>query len=221
MVSGAILHTHDHRWCIAPALPALHRSRSPSHNARPRRHSKSLGNTWPLSLFAALLLAFATTATAHAEDPAYELFIERSPADAGQVIPNTGTHRFSPNSTVTLTANPQPGYRFAYWLGDVSDPRAQRTTIVLTEPKVVVAVFSRDPRKRVDDQISLGSGGGSGATVATATDLSAPGWSPSGGARADGTSRTLPILVPVIVTPEPTTIALLGLGVIVLRRRPR
>lgn len=160
-----------------------------------------------------------------ADMAAYDLMIQRSPVEAGDVTPNTGAHRISANSIVTLTANAQPGYRFAYWLGDVSDPAAERTTILVDEPKVVIAVFQPQGQKRVEEQIRTGGGGGGRDSVAmTATDLSSPGWSPAGGApKRDAT--IIPVIIPVVI-PEPASIALLALGAVVLRsgkfqRKPR
>jgi hypothetical protein len=42
-----------------------------------------------------------------------------------------------------LTAVPKSGYRFVYWLGDVSDPTANSTIVYLDAPKIVIAVFER------------------------------------------------------------------------------
>ena len=172
------------------------------------------------SLALATVTAIAVAALslrARADTPEYDLFIQGSPADAGGVTPMIGSHRVSANSSVTLTASAQPGYQFAYWLGDVSDPSAERTTILVNEPKLVIAVFHREPIKRVNDQLGPAGGGGGFDTLApTAIDLSAPGWSPAGGAPR-GDTRVVPVVVPVVI-PEPTTAALLALGILALRR---
>ncbi len=152
---------------------------------------------------------------ARADTAMYDLVIQRSPLEAGEVTPNTGAHQISANSTVTLTASAQPGYRFVYWLGDVSDPAAERTTVVVDQPKIVIAVFHPETKKRIEEQI--GPGGGGDMLAMSAIDLGAPGWSPGGGA-AKGDTKIIPIIVPVVV-PEPATIALLAMGVMVLRRR--
>jgi hypothetical protein len=149
---------------------------------------------------------------ASGQTPAYDLCIEQSPTAAGTVTPNSGTHRFSADSVVVLSAEPQPGYQFAYWIGDVADPAAQRTTVRVNSPKVVVAVFR--PAEDGLDEIRLGGGGGGGLT-ATSIELGSPGWSTGGGGKAE--TRT--VIVPVVQTPEPATIILLGLGTLVLRRR--
>ncbi len=173
-----------------------------------------------LSLAAALTIAVGgLTLRACADTAAYDLLIQRSPLEAGDVTPNTGAHRISANSTVTLTASPQPGYRFAYWLGDVSDPAAECTTVVVDEPKIVIAVFHSETEKRIEEQLRLGGAGGGSDTLAlTATDFTGSGWSPGGAAKGD--TKVIPTIVPVH-TPEPATIALLALGAIAIRRRRR
>ena len=167
-------------------------------------------------------IAVALAAAARADTGAYDLLIQRSPVQAGDVSPNTGSHRISANASVTLTAAAQPGYRFAYWLGDVSDPSSERTTILVNEPKIVIAVFHPDRTKRAEEQIRpSGGGGGSDMLGPTAVDLQIPGWSPAGGA-AKGDTKTVPTVIPVVI-PEPATAALLILGLVALRtgRRSR
>ncbi|MBN2131214.1 MAG: PEP-CTERM sorting domain-containing protein [Sedimentisphaerales bacterium] len=154
-----------------------------------------------------------------AEVTAYELCIEHSPIKAGTVTPKVGMHRFSANSVVTLSADPQPGYQFAYWIGDVSDPKSKQTTVRVDAAKIVVAVFRSAQDDGMERKLSLGGGGG-GPTrlVPSLVDLQGPGFSISGGG---GTTKTVavPIVVPSVPTPEPTTILLLGLGALALRRK--
>ena len=161
------------------------------------------------------------SATARGETPAYDLFIEESPARAGVVEPNSGTHRFCANSVVTLTAEPQSGYQFAFWLGDVSDPKAPTATVHVNSPKVVVAVFRPAEKKRLPEESGGGGGGGfgPGAGLPSVMDLGAPGYalSISGGVKPD----IGPKIVPVIITPEPATFLILSLGTLALRRRHR
>jgi hypothetical protein len=168
----------------------------------------------------ALVLALGLphlAARASGETPAYDLCIEQSPTAAGTVTPNSGTHRFWADSVVVLSAAPQPGYQFAYWIGDVADPASQRTTVRVNAPKVVVAVFRPADEDGFDEVRIGGGGGGGGGLLPTSMNLGSPGWSAGGG----GKSETRTIIVPVIQTPEPATIILLGLGTLVLRRRIR
>jgi hypothetical protein len=212
-----------HRGSRLARYPSRHGSASSTLTSDNTGHGShaDLGRiTFPtLVLTAALTILLAgPTDRARADAQAYDLVIQRSPVEAGDVTPSTGAHRFSANSNVTLTANAQRGYRFAYWLGDVSDPAAQRTTILVDQPKIVIAVFHPETVRPVEDQLRPGGGGGGFDMLApTATDLSAPGWSPASGvARRDTT--IVPAIVPVVV-PEPVTIALLALGTVALRRR--
>lgn len=167
-------------------------------------------------LATAIAVGLAGPARARGETSAYELCIEQSPAKAGKVTPDSGTHRFSANTVVALSAEPEPGYRFVYWLGDVADPGSKQTSVQINTTKVVVAVFQPEEKDSLEEKFRAGGGGG-GPLVSTAVDLRAPGCNPAGG----GKSKTNTILVPVIVTPEPTTILLLALGTLALRRRKR
>jgi len=174
---------------------------------------------WVLSV----LTIISATGPVHAQDSACELCIEHSPARAGTITPDTGTHRYQPNSVVALSADPQPGYQFAYWIGDVSNPKTPSTTVRLDTSKIVVAVFKPAPMEEAEPKISIGGGGGGGGSlVPTKVDLSSPGFGIAGGSGGGGGGvRKVAVPVPVVVTPEPATVLLLGLGTLVLRRKRR
>jgi hypothetical protein len=179
-----------------------------------------------LGSFVAAVLALGLAGHSYGQMPpgagtsAYELCIDQSPAQAGKLSPDSGTHRFHADAVVVLSAEPQPGYQFAYWLGDVADPKAQRTTVQVNSPKVVVAVFQPATTDYPKQEFLGGGGGGGkgGGAVTARVDLSAPGWSPSGGGRSHTEKIPVPVPVPVPV-PEPATIILLGLGALALRRK--
>ena len=82
-------------------------------------------------------------------DPAYcrtddpVLVLQQTPPEGGTITPHVGVHHFGLNTDVTLRAVAKPGYQFIYWLGDVSDPTANRTIVYLDAPKIVIAVFER------------------------------------------------------------------------------
>jgi len=163
-------------------------------------------------LLVSAVLALSLAAGAGAETPHFDLCIEQTPAKAGRVTPNSGTHRFSANSIVALVAEPQPGYQFAFWLGDGADPGAKRTTVQVDSPKVIIAVFKRAEKDPFHGSLA-GGGGGGGELAATALNFSIPTWSPSGGSGGTETPDT-----PPIHTPEPATFATLALGALALRR---
>lgn len=167
------------------------------------------------------LPAFCAAAPPQFAPAAYELCIEHSPIKAGTVNPKVGTHRYSADSVVTLSANPQPGYQFAYWIGDVSDPKSNQTTVRLDAAKIVVAVFRSVQQDGMERKVSLGGGGGGPAKLLPARiDLNDPGFSVSGG--GGGTRPVpVPVPVPVVPTPEPTTIVLFALGGLALRHTRR
>lgn len=95
------------------------------------------------NLFALMMVLFVSAA-ATASDDGYALLVQSSPPGAGAVTPETGVHKVSVGQTVTLSATPKQGYRFLYWLGDVSSTSALDTTVSVDSPKLVVAVFTRE-----------------------------------------------------------------------------
>jgi hypothetical protein len=71
------------------------------------------------------------------------LLLQQTPEDAGVITPGLGVHRFEPDTEITLTAAPKPGYQFVYWIGDVSNSGTSSTTVYLDKPKIIIAVFER------------------------------------------------------------------------------
>jgi hypothetical protein len=91
-----------------------------------------------------LLLSAGTWVHAETDENGYAILIEQSPIHAGTVNPGLGVHKMGIGSTMTLIAMPKPGYRFLYWLGDVSNPASMATQVQIDAPKIVVAVYERD-----------------------------------------------------------------------------
>jgi uncharacterized repeat protein (TIGR02543 family) len=64
---------------------------------------------------------------------------------SGSTTPQEGTHTYSRDSEVEVTANPAQGYKFDSWLGDVSDPNSATTTVVIDDDKEITARFIEIP----------------------------------------------------------------------------
>ncbi len=58
---------------------------------------------------------------------------------SGSTTPQEGTHTYSRDSEVEVTANPAQGYKFDSWLGDVSDPNSATPTVVIDDDKDINA----------------------------------------------------------------------------------
>jgi len=219
-------------------------------------------------LCAAAFLVGCLGAVVQGEVDSYSLLVQQSPADAGVVSPDAGIHRIRTGDAVTLQAVAKPGYRFLYWLGDVSDSSTNQAVVVLDAPKIVVAVFGRmeyelmvgggasvaEESQASDADIrgsSFAAGGGAGGNTLTASAGYTGGGAVGGGRPPGGGAgsklRTIPVIIddddivgpgdtdddddddmvvpggdPPNETPEPATIALLGIGaVLFLRRRSR
>ena len=87
-----------------------------------------------------LLTVFAESGYCQAD---YAVMIQESPTGAGKINPGMGVQSFSANKTVNLNAVANPGWQFVYWLGSVSDPTRNNTTLAVDGPKIVIAVFER------------------------------------------------------------------------------
>jgi len=192
----------------------------------------------------ALMIVLSISVAAAASDDGYALLIQSSPPDAGAITPGLGIHKTAIGQTVALSAVPKQGYRFLYWLGDVSSTSGSDTTVSVDSPKLVVAVFSREdfdeelPGAGIMDG-QYGSGGGRGYNPIQSPGSVSPAltfFDDSGRRRFipdeppdDPDDDDIPVPgedddIPVPgdnEVPEPATVLLLGLGSSVLLKRKR
>ena len=150
----------------------------------------------------------------------YAVLVEESPVGAGEIKPGAGVHTFRPNEIVTLTTVPKVGWHFVYWLGDVSDPTANRTMLAVDGPKIIIAVFERDEYELLDDGMAVSSGPES--LTGRVDNIGGSGISGGGGSRGGGgsggsiASGDDPIPEPV---PEPHTFIILAAGTYICRKK--
>ncbi|MBN2455260.1 MAG: PEP-CTERM sorting domain-containing protein [Sedimentisphaerales bacterium] len=157
------------------------------------------------------------------------LMLQKTPAQGGSVTPEPGLHRFSQDSEITLTAIAKSGYQFVYWIGDVTTPTANQTTVYLDAPKIIIAVFERTEFEFVAAAELMSESSPIGGLSRSAGDYGNQGYSGGGAKRPhkfrfptmpdeeEEPEEEFPVPekepdFPVPEVPEPATVLLLGLG---------
>lgn len=205
----------------------------------------SISIGWQGVILALAVVLYGLFEPAYCQDTV--LLLQQTDPHGGAVTPDVGVHHFDLDSEVLLTAVPKPGYYFVYWIGDVSDPTADRTIVYLDAPKIVMAVFARSEFAFSLEEAMMPGGGGGGGTHPSAADYSNQVY--TGGVTASQAKfkspkrpeleqperpvRPIPPETlddfpipgdesddfPVPNLPEPATAMLLGLGSLLLARR--
>jgi len=92
--------------------------------------------------------------------PTHTLTMAVDPAGGGTTDPTVGAHVYPEDATVTVSATPNAGYEFDYWEGDVADPNAASTTVVMDGDKTVTAHFAPLPAGYTLTMVASPAGGG-------------------------------------------------------------
>jgi len=161
-----------------------------------RNYINSLPIRWRLISVALAIIVAGLTSSAYTQTDNLAMLIQQTPAAGGVVSPAIGVHRFDRNAEVTITAIPKPGYEFVYWLGDVSDPTANRTIARLDSPKIIIAVF-QPARYEVPIVEAASQSAPGGGLVPSRAER-------AGGLRATTPPRRRPPLTPPPSPPEPS-----------------
>ncbi len=98
---------------------------------------------WTVAILVLMVVMFGLTGQLYGKTNGSVLLLQQTPTEGGEIAPGVGVHRFEIGSRVTLTAVPEPGYEFVYWIGDVSDATANNTIACLDTPKIIIAVFEK------------------------------------------------------------------------------
>ncbi|MCI0500018.1 MAG: PEP-CTERM sorting domain-containing protein [Planctomycetales bacterium] len=178
-------------------------------------------------------VVLALTAGAQGADDNYALLIQVSPPDGGVVSPGMGVLTMPVGQKVPLSATPKQGYRFLYWLGDISSNDGTAAVVSIDSPKLVVAVFARENFEENLPGVGVidGQPGDSGQRYIGSPVQPAGSANPGGGVAdspsydwPDGNENPEDDDIPVPgdgEVPEPATVLLLGLGSAVLLRQKR
>jgi hypothetical protein len=171
--------------------------------------------------FLLLVVVAGLFASTRSQAGEISLCLQQTPDAGGAVNPAVGIYHYSSDSEVKLTATPNPGYQFVYWLGDVSDPKAVTTVVHLNKPKIIVAVFEQTDSDASAAGLSGGGGGGAGLFPSGMGFIQSGNVSVSSGSKPKtihyGSNNAQPPVVP-----EPATGLLLALGTLfILTQRHR
>ena len=150
----------------------------------------------------------------------YAVLVQESPAGAGEIKPGPGVHTFGINENVTLTTVARPGWRFVYWLGEVSDPTANRTMLAVDGPKIIIAVFQRDEYELPGGGSDMAVGSGEERLTRRSDNISSGDFSGGGGGDNPPSPPYYPPEPPnppdnpppVPDVPEPATVLFFGIG---------
>jgi len=117
---------------------------------------------WQVVILAIAVILAGPAGPAYCQMDGTVLLLQQTPPQGGTMTPESGVHHFEPDTEVTLTAVPNPGYQFVYWLGDVRDATANTTIAYLDSPKIIIAVFERAEYELLPEEIepkSMARGG--------------------------------------------------------------
>jgi len=200
---------------------------------------KKMNPRWSVIAGCVLVFLAVSAGVRGADENSYTLLIQSSPPDGGVVSPGMGVLAMPVGQKIPLAATPNRGYRFAYWLGDVSSNGPADAIVSIDSPKLIVAVFVREEFEETLPGLSVidGQMGGGGGQRYIGTPMQSPGGvSPAYGSSGGGYTYNFPNIpdddddipipddggdddIPIPgdgEVPEPATIFLLGLGTVAL-----
>jgi len=73
----------------------------------------------------------------------------------GTVDHPPGSHDKDEDSMVSLVAEPDPGWEFVDWIGDVNSPKQKETTVLMDGDKTVKAVFAEEDPDEVEYTLTI------------------------------------------------------------------
>ncbi|MHC4130538.1 MAG: InlB B-repeat-containing protein [Planctomycetota bacterium] len=189
-----------------------------------------------LVIFVIGIIFIVFSSRAYCQGDGTALLVQVSPPGAGVVTPEPGVHRFTSESQVNLSAVPNQGYQFVYWLGDVIEPAKENTLALLEGPKIIVAVFEKSNFSFIPEEPLTTPGAGQGGVFSSRPDFSVGSgggiirrrrfepFRASGDGDDDDDGEEEETEFPVPEVPEPATSGMFLLGTLMLmakRKRKR
>ena len=186
-----------------------------------------------LQMIAAVMLVALFAGPVFCKGGNYSVMVMQSPPDGGTVTPQSGIYEARADETLTLTAMPKPGFKFLYWLGDVTDVDSERTSIFVDGPKIIIAIFEKAAFAGLSEEGLMEEGRSVGGLRRVGTDFRfGPGISSADPPVYDYDNYTWqwPDIddeeevndFPVPEVPEPASCVILGLGaasLLIIRRK--
>ncbi|SYZ74783.1 exported hypothetical protein [Candidatus Zixiibacteriota bacterium] len=120
--------------------------------------------TGPYDIFFDKVMVASDTVQASVE---YNLGIASSPEMGGTTDPPAGSYYYPESTRVNIAASAAAGYEFADWSGDVENPAASTTTVLMSSDKTVKANFVAisDLSGSIHGTVQIDSGGLRGVYV--------------------------------------------------------
>jgi hypothetical protein len=89
-------------------------------------------------------VSYSYTILPNTPTTSYNLTMAVDASGNGTTNPAAGSHSYSENTVVNITATPSTGYKFDHWAGNVASVSTAATTVTMSSDQTVTAYFVQD-----------------------------------------------------------------------------